>query len=299
MLEVSQLQTVLAVTHCGSFSKAAEKLHVTQSAISQSVKNLEKKLGVEVFRRTGKRTLLTVEGEKIYRLAKGFMKRMDETLSEIKHDKDVVAGKVRVGTLTGVGKSWLAPELMKMAQQYEDLSLIVKIGFVEDIVKEFERGELDVVILPENYMPEEGEKVFLSEEKATLVFPKNGNFNITKDTSAEELEQYPTILFEEDDYLYTKWFQEHFQRRPAKVNTKYVVNVHGNILHAVAEGLGTAVVPLHVFERSSYKDKVVSLGSDFEVSNFNFYLVYHKEAMALKRVSAVVEYLKKFDNPLC
>lgn len=299
MLEISQLQTVLAVTHCGSFSKAAEKLHVTQSAISQSVKNLEKKLGVEVFRRTGKKILLTGEGEKVYKLAKEFMKKMEDTLSDIKHDKDVVAGKVRVGTLTGVGKSWLAPEIMKLSQIHDNLTLIVKIGFVEDIIKEFERGELDVVILPENYLPEEGEKVFLSEEKATLVFPKNGKFPIDKNISCEELEKYPTILFEEDDYLYTKWFQEHFNKRPTKINTKYVVNVHGNILQAVAEGLGTAVVPVHVLDRSSYKDRVISLGEDFEIPNFNFYLVYHKEALALKRVEAVVEFLKSFDNPLC
>jgi DNA-binding transcriptional LysR family regulator len=172
-------------------------------------------------------------------------------------------------------------------------------GFLDDVVKQFEQGDLDIVILPENSLPEEGEKIFLSEEKATLVFPKNSKFPINKNISCEELEKYPTILFEEDDYLYTKWFQEHFHRKPVKINTKYVVNVHGNILQAVAEGLGTAVVPVHVFERSSYKDRIISLGTDFEIANFNFYIVYHKEALSLKRVQAVVDYLRSFDNPLC
>ncbi len=299
MLEISQLQTVMAVSESKSFSKAAERLHVTQSAISQSIKNLEKKLGVEIFRRTGKKVYLTAEGEKVYALAKEFTRKIDETLADIKHDKDMVAGKVRVGTLTGVGKSWLAPELIKMAVKFPELSLSVKIGFVEDIIKEFESGDLDIVILPENYLPEEGESVFLSEEKATLVFPNNSDFKIDSSISREELERYPTILFEEDDYLYKKWFLEHFGTLPQLVNTRFVVNVHGNILQAVAEGLGTAVVPVHVFERSSFKDKIVSLGSEFEVPNFNFYIVYHREAIALKRIAVVVDYLKQFKNPLC
>ena len=88
MLETSQLQTILAVSKTGSFSRAAENLHVTQSAISQSVKNIETKLGVQVFKRTGKKVLLTLEGEKLYLLAKDFMKRMEDTLDDIAYEKE-------------------------------------------------------------------------------------------------------------------------------------------------------------------------------------------------------------------
>ena len=298
MLEISQLQTILAVSKTGSFSRAAENLHVTQSAISQSVKNIELKLGVQVFKRTGKKVLLTPEGEKLYLLAKDFMKRMEDTLDDITHEKEQIAGKVRIGTLIGVGKSWLSPELMTMSENYSELSIIVKLGFYEDIVKEFEEGRLDIVILPENALPEHGEKVFFSEEKAALIFPKSDKFKIDKNISLEELTKYPTILFEQDDHLYSKWCLEHFGKKPEKINIRYAVNAHGSILQAVSKGLGVAVIPLHVLERSFFKDKVEVLEGVSEVQNFNFFLVYHKDEHTPERIKMVVNHLNSFDNPL-
>lgn len=76
MIETSQLQTLVAVTKAKSFSKAAEDLHVTQSAISQSIKNLERKIDVKLFKRSGKKVVLTQEGEKLYGLAQNFLSQM-------------------------------------------------------------------------------------------------------------------------------------------------------------------------------------------------------------------------------
>ena len=87
MIETSQLQTLVAVTEAKSFSRAAESLHVTQSAISQSIKNLENKIGMKLFKRSGKRVVLTHEGEKLYQLAQSFLAQMEETLGEMSEDK--------------------------------------------------------------------------------------------------------------------------------------------------------------------------------------------------------------------
>lgn len=298
MLEISQLQTILAVAKTGSFSRAAEELHVTQSAISQSVKNMETRLNVALFRRTGKKILLTNEGQKVYDLAAEFLKKMDQTLESVYHAKDDLVGKVRVGTLTGVGKSWVAPELMNFSQKYENIKVIIKLGFSEELIRDFENNDLDFVILPENYLPETGEKCFFSSEKATLVFPKNGPFNINPKIDLETMTSLPTIFFEQKDHLYMKWCQEHFGKKPENVNVRLVVNVHGNILHAVSLGLGIAVVPLHVLSRSFYKDKVETLGDKFEIENYHFYVVYHKDSLSLKRMQCMLNHLQSFNNPL-
>ena len=58
IIETSQLQTLLAISTTGSFSKAAQKLNVTQSAISQSVKNLEKKVGVQLLKEVERKSIL-------------------------------------------------------------------------------------------------------------------------------------------------------------------------------------------------------------------------------------------------
>ncbi|MDD0853187.1 LysR family transcriptional regulator [Halobacteriovorax sp. GB3] len=298
MIETSQLQTLVAVAKANSFSKAAEDLNVTQSAISQSIKNLEKKIEVKLFKRTGKKVVLTPEGEKLFSLAEGFISNLDVTLEEIQHDKNTMSGKVRIGTLIGVGKSWLAPEFLSLSKDFSDLTVSVQMGFQEDLVKGFENFRLDFLILPEDAVPNVGEKVLLSEERISLVYPKDNPFGISKDTTLEELSEMPTILFQEEDHLFLKWCRERFGKTPKKTNARYIVNSHGNMLQAVREGLGLAVVPNHVLKRSYYRDKIETLGEEFEVSNGKFYIVYHKDSTELLRIKETLSRLTSERNPL-
>ena len=137
MLEISQLQTLVAVARTGSFSKAAEDLHVTQSAISQSIKNLEKKVKVRIFKRCGKKVVLTLEGEKLYVMSKKFLTRLEETIQEIQEDKNEMSGQIRIGTLMGIGKSWLGDRLMDFAKEYPEISLSIQLGFPQSPNQDF------------------------------------------------------------------------------------------------------------------------------------------------------------------
>lgn len=298
MLETSQLQTLVSVTKAGSFSRAAEDLGVTQSAISQSIKNLERKVEVKLFKRSGKRVVLTPEGEKLYTLAQSFINSMDETLEEITNDKNSMTGSIRVGTLTGIGKSWLAPQMLQFATEHPDLTVSINLGFQEDLVKDFENYRLDMLVLPEESLPNLGEKELIGEEESVLVFPENDdNFPITENLTLEELSSYPTILFQEEgDGLYLKWCRDRYGRIPKKINKRYVINSHGNMLQAVQKGLGLAVVPKHVLKRSYYKDKV-NLIENFTVKNGRFFVVYHKDALELKRIKVTLDRLTSIENP--
>lgn len=299
MIETSQLQTLVAVARAKSFSKAAEDLSVTQSAISQSIKNLENKIEVKLFKRSGKKVVLTQEGEKLFSLASNFLGNLGDTLEEIQHDKESMSGKIRIGTLTGVGKSWLAHEMLEYAKKWDDLTVQITLGFQEDLVRAFENYRLDFLILPEESLPTVGEKTLLSEEISTVVYPKDADFDIdAEDLKLEDLSRIPTILFEEEDHLLQKWSREIFGKFPKKLNVRYIINSHGNMLQAVQEGMGMAVVPKHVLSRSYFKDKVNTLGEKYEVSNGKFYIVYHKGSEDLLRVQSTLSVLTKSENPL-
>lgn len=298
MIETSQLQTLVSVARAKSFSKAADDLHVTQSAISQSIKNLENKLEVKLFKRSGKTVVLTPEGEKLYSLAKNFIGQMDDTLEEIRHDKTSMTGKVRIGTLTGIGKSWLAPQMLQYAQEFPDLVVVLKFGFSEDLIRDFENYRLDFLVLPEEGLPPIGERIMIGEERSVLVYPANNEFEITKKTTLEELSSYPTILFQDEgDGLYLKWCREHFGSVPTRINKRYIINSHGNMLQAVQKGLGLAVVPKHVLKRSYYKDKV-KVFDDVEISNGKFFVLYHPGSKELMRIRKTLELLSSIKNPL-
>ncbi|NOT77910.1 MAG: LysR family transcriptional regulator [Bacteriovoracaceae bacterium] len=292
MIETSQLHTLIAVAQAKSFSKAADVLGVTQSAISQSVKNLESKLDVKIFKRSGKSVVLTAEGEKLYTLAFNFIEKMEQTLEELRGDKNEMQGKVRIGTLTGIGKTWLAKEVVWHAKENPDLQLSVRMGHQEDLLLDFEANKLDILILPEDDLPLQGEREFFLEEKSTLVFPHSMKDEFfLKKLTLESLETIPTVLFEQNDHLFMKWCRSKFKSLPKKLNVRFSVNSHGHMLQAVSEGLGIAVVPNHVLNRSYFKDKVLTLGDEFEVPSGKLFIVYHKESENLVRIKNTIDRL--------
>ncbi len=298
MIETSQFQTLVAVANAHSFSKAAEDLGVTQSAISQSIKNLENKIEVKLFRRAGKRVFLTQEGEKLYKLASEFLEKMESTLDEIKYEHDEMAGKIRIGTVNGIGRSWLGPELMSVLKKFPDLVASVDMAHYEDLIRDFSNHNLDFIIVAEEFTPPVGEKVFLSEECATLVYPPEFEGKISKDMTLEELAKIPTIIFDMNSPMYGAWCKKRYGRLPKKFNIKMAMNSHSSMLQAVAEGLGVAVIPSHVLSRSPLRDKVRTLGKDLEMKHGRFCLVYHKESYDLLRVKTVIDHLLRTKNPL-
>ena len=298
MIETSQFQTLVAVANACSFSKAAEDLGVTQSAISQSIKSLEQKIEVKLFKRSGKKVVLTTEGEKLYFLASDFLMRIENTLDEIRYDKEEMSGKVRVGTLIGIGKSWLAPALLKFAKDYPDLTVAIKLGMHDALISDFRNNKLDMLVLPDYFLPPFGEKILIGEEKATLVYPKSDRFKLRADIGLEELAKLPTVVFEHNAPLYLKWCKKRYKRIPKRVNIKYVINSHGSMLQAVAQGMGVAVIPTHVLKRSFYREQVRYSHQSFDVLLGKFYLLYNKDSEELLRIRTILDILKGFDNPL-
>ncbi|MFZ4714787.1 MAG: LysR family transcriptional regulator [Bacteriovoracaceae bacterium] len=297
MIETSHLQTLVAVARAKSFSKAAEDLSVTQSAISQNIKSLETKVGAQLFSRNGRTVNLTDEGEKLYTVARDFLNKMENVVSEIQEEKDSMTGKIRIGTLMGLGKSWLSQRIVEFTKLNPKVVFQTKYANSEELMDMFENHELDVIIVSEHHLPQGAEKRHIFNEYLTLLFPDSKDFPIKADIDLATLASYPVILFDEKDPLFTRWCREKFGSVPKKLNKRLVINSHGTMIKAVAEGLGMAVLPTHVFKRSSSKDKVLNLGKKFEVFNNKFYFVCHKNQLDHERYAAFVDYLSK-EKPL-
>lgn len=296
MIENSQLQTLLAIRENHSFSKAAEVMGVTQSAISQSVKSLETKVGIKLVTRSGKNMSLTTEGHKLCEIAGEFFKDLEYVLSDIRDEKNNIIGDLHIGTLNGIGKSWVAARMLEFAKINKDLNIKVTMDFPDALMKKFEKNEIHCLVLPNFMAPDYAISKNLQSENTILVFPKdNSDFPIDESITLKELSKFPVVLFEEDDPLFYRWCRLKYNSIPRKINTRLVVNSFGHILKAVSDGMGIAVIPEHVYKRSFFKDKVSELGESFKVHNNEFSFIYHEEAKDLLKVTKLYEYLH--ENP--
>ncbi len=293
MIENSQLQVLIALTSSDSLSQAAEHLSITQSAVSQHIKNLEAKVGFAIVTRQGKKLVLTPGGRKLAKLGKTYFRRFDDVITEIQQDNNQILGTVSVGSLFGIGKSWIAHRMVEFSSHFPDLSVKVKLDYPDRLIADFEARDFDCLILPRKLTPSYCETKLLHSETITLVVPDNDKYNITSETTLKELTEYPLIFFEERDPLFYQWCKFKYGTLPRNITPRLIINAFGQILQAVCEGVGIAVVPTHVLNRSFFKDKIKCMGKDFEFVNTEFDFVYHSEVKDSLKIDTLFNFLEK------
>lgn len=291
MIESSQLQVLMALNGAESLSQAAEMLGITQSAVSQNIKSMEAKVGFSVITRQGKKMVLTPGGRKLAKLSKTYSKKFDDLISDIQQEKNKIIGGVSIGTMFGLGKSWVASRMIEFAGHFQDLAVKVQMDFPDKLIQGFENREYDCLILPDHLTPAHTESIVLHSEMATLVFPKN--FKIDNNITLKELLEFPLIFFEEKDPLFYIWCRKKFGQVPRSVSPRLVVNAFGQMLQAVNEGIGVAVVPTHVFRRSYFKNSVNHLGKENDVESSKFNFVYHAEDKGNLKIDTLYQFLLK------
>lgn len=293
MIDSSQLNVLMAVEKASSLSEAADVLNITQSAVSQSLKALESKVGFSIVTRKGKKVILTPNGRKLAKLGRSYFKKVDDAITEILQENNKVNGSVSIGTMFGLGKSWIANRVIEFASHFPELDLNIKMDFPDQLLKDFENHELDCLVLPEKIIPAHCEHKILHTENSTLVFPDSIGYNITSKTTLKELSEMPLIFFEPRDPLFYQWCRAKYDSVPRNIKPRIVVNAFGQMLQAVHEGLGIAVVPTHVFRRSYFKKKVKTLGKEFDIQSSIFHFVYHTEDKENLKINTLYDFLQK------
>jgi len=291
MIETSQLQVLIALSHNENISKAAEELNVTQSAVSQALKNLETKVEFPIVARQGKAVTLTDNGRRLAKVAKQYFKRIEETIEQIHLENHEIKGKIHVGSLYGLGKTWLSSRMLDFLTNYPQLEVKVSMDFPENLIKKFEQHEIDCLILPEHLVPAIAEKKDLHSEHTTLVFPEK--FKINAKSDLKEILSHPIIFYDNHDPNFFRWCREKFGVVPRNLKPRLVVNSFGQMLHAVDEGLGIAVVPTHVLKRSIQRKNIATVEKDFEVFSNKVSFAFHADDGENYKINELYKFLLK------
>ena len=143
-LKLNQLQTFAEVIALGSFSAAAERLHLSQPAVSLQVRELEKHLGVRLIERVGKRATATAAGEELVGHAKKIGEAVAEAVNGMAAHASGALGRVRIGTGATASIYLLPPVLGDLRRRYPALEIAVSVRNTVDILKGIEINEIDV-----------------------------------------------------------------------------------------------------------------------------------------------------------
>lgn len=144
-LELDLLRTFVAVVEGGGFTRAAERLHRTQSTVSQQLKRLEERLGTPVLARNTRSVALTERGELLLGYARRLLALNDEALAALTETR--LQGRVRLGAAQEVADGGLADMLAHFSRLHPGIALEVRVDANLKLSDAVEGGRLDLAVL--------------------------------------------------------------------------------------------------------------------------------------------------------
>lgn len=144
-LDLDQLQTFVAITDTGSFTKAAEAVFKTQSAVSMQMRRLEERVGKPLFERDGRTNRLTEDGRKLLHHARRMLQLNGETLAAF--DDTQLEGHVRIGTPDDYADRFLPEIMARFARSNPRVELSVVCEPTVNLDEMIRRGTLDIALV--------------------------------------------------------------------------------------------------------------------------------------------------------
>ncbi|MFP4016487.1 MAG: LysR family transcriptional regulator [Halanaerobiales bacterium] len=180
-----------------SFSSAAENLYISQSAVSQSIKQLEKELEGKLFLRTGPGIKLTAEGEVLYKYIEQAYSLIVAGEKKLNSIHELKSGELKIGAGDTICKHYLLEYLQKFHAEYPEVKIQVTNRTTDEITELLKKGEVDIGVINLPYRDDNLEIEKVLEIQDCFVAGEKYKAAAEKDLSMKDLIQYPLLLLEE------------------------------------------------------------------------------------------------------
>ncbi|MBX5318854.1 LysR family transcriptional regulator [Staphylococcus caprae] len=295
-MNFEQLAYVKTVYEMESMIHASEKMHISQSAMSQSIANLEKEIGYKLFERSRKGTFLTEEGQRLIPYILEILESKNDLLVEVQNMKTDIAGTLKIATIPTLFHKIVPKALSHFKNDYPQVDVEVKEADREDIVDMVDKGDIDIGLIgkpetEENTLPVREISLNLTT-KFKLLVPKKSKLTFRDYVNLEEIQDYPFILYDRGFYHHQlKEFEK--THGPLKIVFKTTNPIV--LMRTVAEGLGVGIVSnLMVENEHFFNDEMieaVSLGKPFDAA-ISFLAVVKDGKHNEKTIQEFINYLK-------
>ena len=268
-------------------TKASEELHISQPAISQSIKKLQAQIGGTFFLRSNKGMELTSEGKMFYEYVKGALELINNAENEFTSFKDLSKGEIKIGCSTTLTKLVLIDALKDFHLNYPNININITNDLTSNLINDLKIGKLDFVIFNESNIKETN----LNLEKIRALkqgFIYNPEFYDDNVNTFGDLNNVPLILQKEEsnsrkllDYVA---LQNNVKLIPKmEVVSQELITEFTNI----GLGIGFAIIDL---TKRNYKN-LKELNINKKIPNINIYLATNKSISLTFASKMFIKYL--------
>lgn len=237
-MEIQKYEVLLNAVEYGSFSKTAQAMDYTQSAITHIIRGIEKEWGVKLFARSYSGVTLTPEGKHLLPLIQEAYEAELRIQEEIQVLRGLKGGMVRIGTFASVSMHYLPGVIQDFIAQYPNVGFQIFRDHYTVIEQWLLDGVVDIAFVPEP-LDEQLERFPILRDKYQVVLPKEHPLTAKETIALDDLKQEPFIMLDEGD---KNEFVRLMQELKLDLNVKYWVKDDASIVYMVRQGLGISIL---------------------------------------------------------
>lgn len=262
----------------GSISKAAKELFTSQPAISQSIKQLEEKLGGQLFYRNARGVSLTAEGKVLFRYIEQGYDMMQTAERKFFELKQMSAGQLRISVCSAVCKYDLLESITQYNQCYPNIQIHIKDEPSQEIARLLNVGEIDIGILNISSLDENNAKVIRNIQiQDCFVAGKKYQSRLGEPVSIQLLaKDYPLILLERGGST-RKYIDEYYRSHGVEVIPQIELSNLDLIVEFAIKGLGVACVAKNYVQRELQRGLLFEVDVEEKIPLRSLAMVSKKE----------------------
>ena len=230
MLDVDQLRTFIAISETGSFTKAAEVVNKTQSAVSMQMKRLEERLERPIFSRDGRASKLTEDGQRLLDYARRIVKLNVETLAAFSDAE--LSGRVRMGVPDDYADRYLPEIMARFSRSYPAVELSVICEPSVDLLERIDANEIDLAIITN-----------CESKRASETFRRERLLWVTSNRHSTHLEERMPLALGRPSCTWRRIAGERLEAIGRPFRVLYSSSSAGAVAAAVLAGLAVSVLP--------------------------------------------------------
>jgi DNA-binding transcriptional LysR family regulator len=283
-----KLRVFHAAAEAGSFTHAAERLNLSQSAISRQVSALEHDIGVPLFHRHARGLVLTEQGELLYRTAHDVLMQLDGVRSRLLETTEKPTGVLRVTTTVGLGAGWLTQRVQEFIELYPEVQIQLILANEE---LDLTMRQADCAIrLRQPQQPDLIQRRLFTVHLHVYAAPSYLNRH-GKPATVDDLSRHRLVTFGEPVPPFLKDLNS-LQTFGMPDGTKRVASLQINdlmsIRRAVKSGAGVAMLPDYMIDKDS---GLVQILPEMEVPSFDTFFAYPEAMKNQAKLKAFRDFL--------
>lgn len=276
-MTLKQLKAFYYAATLGSFAIAADRLFITQSSLSKRIADLEDDLSCELFDRSGKKSVLTEEGQLLINYAREMLKLAEVTRSKLiqSSQSETLGGVCRFGISELSATTWFPAFVEHQRYAFPRLTLDPRVILTRELERQVERGEIDFAVVAGPVVSDALACQLVSQIPLTLVTsPKRKDQQITM--SIDEFQEHQFLTHSPESGLamvFNNWLATH----ELKAQRTIVCNSLTVITTLTVAGLGMSLLPMHYVQPLVDRGLLVPILSTVDLPSLDYHLIWHKD----------------------